>query len=564
MPHLFDELKRRKVFRTGIAYVIAAWVVVQVVETIMPSFGFSDTVVRVVVLALAAGLPLALVVSWVYDISPEGFKRDAYAGPPVLLGSQSEAQTDPPSKYSIVVLPFLSMSDDPSNEYFSDGISEELLNLLTRVPDLRVISRTSAFAYKDKSMRVGEIARELNVANVLEGSVRKDGNNVRITAQLIDARTDMHLWSRTFEREFESIFAIQDEIAAAVVDELRVKIIGDPPTVSRTSPDAYALHLQSKHLAQLQTAESVRKAVDLRKEALKIDPTFAAAWLGLSNDYTNLDALRLMPSQTARELSRKALDHALQHAPNLAYAHDRLAWDNFVYRGDLSTAARCFSQALHLEPANTAIIGNISMFLSALGRFAQAIRFGQFQISRDPANPNAYTNLGIRYRMAGKYKEANMAFSKAITLSPSVAGVYHELGGTLVVVGDIESAETAFQKEPLDVFRKIGLAMTCFAKSDETTSDQLMKDVIQEFDADIAYYVAQVMAYRGDSDKAFEWLDKAKEANNTDLFDVISEPLLANLHDDHRWLPFLKSIGRSPEQLAAIEFEVELPALDTQ
>ena len=301
---LISELNRRNVLRVGAAYLVVAWLIIQVAETIFPLFGFDDTPARIVVVVLAIGFPLALILSWVYELTPEGLKlekdidrsrsithhtgkkldraiivtlalavgyfavdkfvldpvRDEMLEENVAERVRDEMLIESYGDRSIAVLPFVNMSDDAGNEYFSDGISEEVLNLLARISDLRVISRSSAFSFKGKDVAIPAIAEQLNVAHVLEGSVRKSGNTVRITAQLIEGRTDTHLWSETYDRELDDIFAIQDEIAATVVDKLRITLLGDTPRSKSLKPEAYSLFLQARQLRRLQSAESLLEA----------------------------------------------------------------------------------------------------------------------------------------------------------------------------------------------------------------------------------------------------------------------------------------------------------------
>jgi TolB-like protein len=294
----YHELKRRNVFRVGAAYIVAAWLLIQVAETIFPLFGFGDAPARITVILLAIGFPLFLLFSWVFELTPEGLKkekdidrtvsvtrktgkqldrviilllalglgyfafdkfvldpaRDAVLVEETAQQTRSDVLVESYGDKSIAVLPFVNMSDDARNEYFSDGISEELLNLLAQIPELRVISRSSSFSFKGKDIAIPEVAKQLNVAHVLEGSVRKAGNRVRITAQLIDGRSDTHLWSDTYDRELDDIFAVQDEIAAAISVALKIKLklvageMMQPEAIKTANTDAYVAYLQGREL----------------------------------------------------------------------------------------------------------------------------------------------------------------------------------------------------------------------------------------------------------------------------------------------------------------------------
>ena len=327
---LYHELKRRNVFRVAITYLALAWLVIEVAGTVFPVFGIPDWGVRLFVIAFALGFVPALIISWVYEITPEGLKREKdvvrdgsithltakrldlftiglivvalafiladrlWLSPRLAEKSAVPAEvvtdTMPELHYtpnSIAVLPFVNMSDDAANEYFSDGISEELLNLLAKIPELRVISRSSAFSFKGKDFDMPTIAAQLNVAHVLEGSVRKAGNQVRITAQLIEASTDTHLWSETYDRTLDDIFSIQDEIAEAVVDVLKLTLLGDAPKAKPTDPEAYALYLQAVHVGTRSTNDALEQSNALLKQVLALAPDYARAWRGLAVVYMN-------------------------------------------------------------------------------------------------------------------------------------------------------------------------------------------------------------------------------------------------------------------------------------
>ena len=421
MVQFFEELKRRNVLRVAAAYVVVSWLIIQVVETVFPAFGFGDAAVRSVVIVLGIGLIPALILSWAFEITPEGLKKEKdvdrsqsvtahtgkkldrwimvvlvfalvyFATDKFALSPQREASIADEARRegrsealvvsygdrSIAVLPFVNMSDDASNEYFSDGITEELLNLLAKIPEMRVISRTSAFSYKGKQITLTEVALELNVAYILEGSVRKAGNQVRITVQLIEARSDTHLWSETYDRTLNNIFAIQDEIASEVVARLKVTLLGNAPVVKKTDPEAYALYLRGRHLRHQNTAESLEQALLLLQRALANDPDYAAAWDELGSVYINQGNIGRRPIDETRALSREAISKALAIGPGYAPAHANLGWIERGSNFDLTAAARNFERALQLEPANTDIIRRAASLTASLGRLDEATCSGQ-------------------------------------------------------------------------------------------------------------------------------------------------------------------------------------------
>jgi len=611
---LLGELKRRNVFRVGAAYVVVSWLLIQVAETIFPLFGFDDTPARIVVIVLAIGLVPALVFAWAFELTPEGLKRESevdrsrsitpstgkrldraimvmlalalgyFAFDKFVLDPQrearlrdqqaeqlaaatqrarqegrSEALVESYGDKSIAVLPFVNMSSDAEQEYFSDGISEELLNLLARIPELKVISRSSAFSYKGKDIKLTQVAEELKVSHILEGSVRKSGERVRITAQLIEARTDTHLWSETYDRTLEDIFAVQDEIAVMVVDRLKLSLLGEVPHVQATDPEAYALYLQARHLGRQFTGETLRQSSALYRQALAIDAEYAAAWDGLANNYIGQASDGLLPADEAFGEARAALANALAADPDYAPAYSHLGWVSMVGENDLASAAGHLERAMALDPTNTDIIGNAGSLLFFLGRLEQAIAFNEYANARDPVDSIGRANLGYLLLADGRWDESVAAYEGALKLSPDYLGAYFHMGVAQLLRGDAAAALASMQSEKYEVYRLLGLAMAHHALGDTAASDAALAETIERFERDWAYNIAFVLAYRDEADRAFAWLEKAAAYNDTGLAEVVRQPLFQNLFDDPRWLPFLESIGKSPAQLDAIEFNVTLP-----
>ena len=474
------------------------------------------------------------------------------------LLTYSQWPSDEAPQQSIVVLPFVNMSDDINNEYFSDGISEELLNLLTRIPELRVISRTSAFTYKGKNIDVPTIAEQLNVAYVLEGSVRKAGDRIRISAQLIEARTDTHLWSESYERTLDDVFATQDEIATRVVEQLKVTLLGDVLTVQVTDPEAYSLVLQARYLRQQGTPDALQKAVTLFEEALAIDPDYAAAWVGLADGYTRQAGQGLRPIKEGYSLARAAANRALALDSSYAPAHRSLARIARNFDHDLAAAAQHYERALAIEPTNSESSAGAAEMAKSLGRLEEAIALAEYTLARDPVSPTAIANVGGLYLSAGRLDEAIAAFHTTLTLSPDYIGAQHSVGTALLLKGEPEAALAAMQDENFEPWRLVGMAMAHSALRQTNESDAALATLIEKYEKEWAYNIAYVLAFRGEADRAFEWLNKAAIYKDPGLTEMVSWPLFARIHDDPRWLPFLESIGRSPEQLAEVAFEVAL------
>jgi TolB-like protein/Flp pilus assembly protein TadD/predicted DNA-binding transcriptional regulator AlpA len=456
---------------------------------------------------------------------------------------------------SIAVLPFVNMSSDPEQEYFSDGISEELLSRLAQVPGLRVIARTSSFSYKGTDIKISDVARQLNVGYVLEGAVRRDGNRVRITAQLIDARSDKHLWSEAYDRTLDDIFAIQDEIAGAVVVALKLTLLGEKPKAAKVNPEAYTLYLQAKHLNAIGGAENLKKANEMLKQVLDIAPDYAQAWRILYKNYVSQVRHLLIPEDEGIALALEAVNQALTIDPDFAEAHATLGWNALVLRGDLKAAARHFEHALSLDPTNRIVLSNASILLEDLGRWDEVIAIREYDVALDPLNPIAHNNLCGAYLATGQPDKAIATARTLLMLSPERPAAHLLLGKALLMKGENEAALEAVQQESWETLRLAGLVEVYHVLGQAAESDAALAELIEK--QHDAYYVAGVLAIRGEADRAFQWLYKM--AHLSPMHSVQVGPRFNNLHDDPRWLPFLESIGRSPEQLAAIEFNVTLP-----
>src|SRR6187455_2403366 len=372
MAYIWSALRRRKVVQWGVAYAAAAWVLLQVLDYFSDTFNWPRQIQQLTTVALLIGLPVALILAWYHGDRGQQRITTPELGMltlVLLLGggvlwyfqraSETSTATSPaptaetlPTDASIAVLPFVNMSPDKDQEYFADGISEELLNLLAQVPELRVIARTSSFSFKGKDVEIAEIARRLNVAHVLEGSVRKSGDKLRITAQLVRASDSSHLWSQTYDRNMTDVFAVQDEIAAAVVEQLKITLLGNAPKARETDPRSYVLFLQARDLARQGTSDSQKQAIDLYQKAVDVDPTHVAAWVGLANAHW----LEVYGSgRTADEgipLAREAIQKALALDSGYAPAHALLGAIAITYDLDYSAAVKHLDRALVLAPSN--------------------------------------------------------------------------------------------------------------------------------------------------------------------------------------------------------------------
>lgn len=612
---LFNELKRRNVFKVAIAYAVMSWLVLQVADVVLGHITAPAWIFHVLMLFLAIGLPFAVFFAWAFELTPVGLKRESEADGAasithvtskrldyiiiamlavaigvviadrfLLVGArvardqttqdaatdsraqsallQGEAKPAPAVAVegkSIAVLPFVNMSSDAEQEYFSDGLSEELLNLLAKIPQLRVIARTSSFAFKGEKIEIAEIAKKLNVAHVLEGSVRKSGNQVRITAQLIRASDSSHLWSETYDRSLDDVFAIQDEISAAVVEQLKITLLGAAPEAKETDPAAYVLYLQARQLQRQRTPEGHAQSIDLYQRALAIAPDYAASWVGLSENYSVQAGFGQRPIKEGYTLAREAADKALMLDPDNAAAHAQLGSISMHFDGNLAAAARHIERALQLDPANPDIFLNATDLAGALGRSEEAIALGEYAVSRDPVNSGGHSILSYYYSAAGRQDEAIALRHTALSLSPGMHVAQYNIGVALLRKGEPDAALAAMQLESVEGFRLIGSAMAYHALGQAAESDAALAELIDKYAMDTAYNIAYVLAYRGEADRAFEWLDKAVQYKDPGLAGIPTKIEFAKIQNDPRWLPFLESIGKSPAQLDAIEFKVNLP-----
>jgi len=582
---ILSELRRRNVLRVAIAYLAVSWLLVQVVETLFPIFGLSDQLVRLVVIVLAIGFPLVLIFSWLYELTPEGLRlekdidrsqddvhhtgkkldraiivvlalalgyfsfdkfildpaRDTELVAETTQKVRSDTLVESYGDQSIAVLPFVDMSPDKDQEYMSDGIAEELLNLLAKVPELRVISRSSSFAYKGEKIDIPEVATNLNVAHILEGSVRKSGNQLRITAQLIEAQSDTHLWSETYDRELVNIFQIQDEIAAAVVEALKISLLGSVPKAQETDSDAYANALQAKFFWNRRSPGDEEKAMGYYQQALDIDSSYAPAWAGLSVGYLSQAVRGDIEYEPGMAKAREAARMALSLDPGLSDAHVRMGLIH-VRDGNREKALAEYQLALDLDPNSSLAMGAMASFIWQTGLLEEAIDLYEKAASVDPLTPIWRSHLGRLLVRAGRLNEAQEAVLKARELSPE-----YNIGNTLVLIrffsGRLEEALELTEMFPDSANKTFGLMVSYQAMGRQGESDAAMQRLLSGDRNPAPFLRAVAYAYRGDADKAFEWLERTHDAGNLGIGVYKFEPFLKNLHDDPRWDAFLNDVA---------------------
>jgi TolB-like protein/Flp pilus assembly protein TadD len=584
---LFSELKRRDVYRIAAAYAVAAWLIIQVVETIFPAFGFDDATTRYTVIALMIGFVPAVVFAWVFEVSPEGLRRDRgiaqhtaavprthkrldqviiavlaiavtyFAIDKFVLSEYDGASPAPsdsvaPIGGSIAVMPFVDMSPGGDQAYFSAGIAEEILNLLARVPELRVVSRSSSFAYRDKNLSARDIAYELNVNYILEGSVRRQDDQLRITAQLIDALTDSHLWSGTFERAFDDIFAIQDEIAAAVIPALEVELLHELPLTTEADPDAYTHYLKCRHHYLQRTSSGLEAAVEHCKQSTELDPDYAPAWVTLASAYINQGESGQRDYIEAYELATKAVDEAISADPEFPFAHSARAWIAFNFERDYPKSAKHFRIARSLFPNSSVILANASVLAAHLGYLEDATAMVSRSIALLPNDSIAHSMRGIYLMRLGRLDEAERDFSEALKLSPGSGYHVGNLALLRLLQGRPAEAikyETDLDDEPQ---RLSVLAMAYSDLGDRGAADRAIETLHGEFAGSFPLKVARAHAWRGETEDAFHWLNRAINEGHS-IEGIKNDPFLSGLHADPRWQPLLGSVGLSDALTAAIE-----------
>jgi TolB-like protein len=505
---LFTELRRRNVFRVGAAYAVVAWILLQAADILLGNFGAPDWVFRSFTVLVALGFPLALFLSWAYELTPEGVKRtaevpvvDSITGSTgrkldfIIIGVLSIAVVwfawdrwfggapDPmpaTAEASIAVLPFVNMSPDPEQAYFSDGLSEEILNLLAQVDDLRVIGRTSSFAFRDRDEDLRAIGAALGVSHLLEGSVRKAGEQLRITAQLVRAEDGTNLWSQAYDRQLENVFEIQREIAESIGEALHVSLIGpdqeSPVTPSKASIPAYERYLQARRLIQGRSREGLERAGELLEEAIEIDPGYAPLWASAAVVHLMLAATHATygdtPVNVAVAQARSSLDRALELDPRLAEAHaarglmylisldnesanaaltralelnpshsDALNWraNATTHAGQLREASRTRERLMEIDPLHVTNLGNQAILLAYLGRTDEAMEASRHIERAFPEHPHGPMRRAQVLFYTGRLAQARPLAQRAVAMQPGSGIVHNALDKVELGLGDWEA-----------------------------------------------------------------------------------------------------------------------------
>lgn len=543
---LFSELKRRHVFRVAITYVIVAWLILQVADVVLDKIGVPEWTFKVILVFLVIGFPVAVMLAWAYDLTPGGLKRTGTENEDADESASGAipAQAEEPSRASVAVLPFVNMSGNPENEYFSDGLSEELLNVLSKVSALKVAARTSSFHFKGHTGNVAEIASKLGVAAVLEGSVRQSGKRIRITAQLISAKDGYHLWSETFDRELDDIFEVQDEIASAVVKALKIKLLGEASSARRASgtanPEAFNAYLQGMHyLNRGSDKDALLAAVEAYRKAIDIDPDYADAHAGLAKALENLATNNFADLEQVVDKAEQAARKSIKLAPTLADGHVVLSIIAGNYRLDQAASMREIDKAMSLGPGNVEVLTGYAQMHVIAGDAEGALNAAHTARELDPVSTAAAQVLGHVLYFSKRYDEAIEAYRHALSLNPHYPRPHYGIGMCQYMLGDPEAAAKSVAQEPLDWMRFSGLAILQRKLGLDEAAEEAMASLIESYRDNGLYQQAQVYAQWGDIDASIDALLKAREIGDPGVSQMGVDPLVDPLRSNTRFVNLL-------------------------
>jgi adenylate cyclase len=550
----FAELKRRNVFRVAIAYVVVGWIVLQVSDVVLNNIDPPAWVFRVIMLLVAIGFPLILVFAWAFELTPEGLKREkpaediAQAEDEAAPVADSFVEQKLPATASVAVLPFVNMSGNTENEYFSDGLSEELLNMLAKVSSLKVAARTSSFHFKGHTGDIAKVAQRLGVSSVLEGSVRQSGARVRITTQLINAKDGYHLWSETYDRELDDIFAVQDEIASSVVKALKVKLLGEDSskigTGGTTNPEAYKAFLKGLHYRNRGSDEAaVNSAVAAYRHAIELDPGYANAYASLADALDQLARNNFADLDQVVSQAEDAANKAIELAPDLADGYQVLANITFAYRLDKEAAQKAIDKAMELDPGNVGVQIEYSHICMNTGDIESALKAARTAQELDPISTSANQALGHALYFSRHYEEAISVCRHTLELDPHYPRPRYGIAMSQFMLGDVKSASVEVAMEPLDWMRFSGLAILEQKLGNIEDANAAMDLLLAGYRDNGLYQQAQVYAQWGDIDQSIAALNRARDIGDPGVSQILVDPLLDPLRDDPRFATLMKEVG---------------------
>jgi len=582
---LFEQLKQRNVFRVAALYLVVCWLILEPVHVVFHMLDLPIWANRLVVMIMAVGFPAAVIFAWVYEITPEGLKPTAEVphgqsirrltgrrldmaiiavlvmalgyfvldkfwvskrvASEVTTNVAARSQTSAVLEKSIAVLPFVDMSEKRNQEYFADGMAEEILDLLAKIPGITVIGSTSSFQFKGKNADLRAIGMQLNAGHVLEGSVRNSGDQVRITAQLIDTRTGAHEWSETYDRHIGDVLKLEDAIAAAVVRGLQLTIAPEELN-SRAivkSAEAYDLYLRGRHAMDRVDSEGLDEAVTLFQRAIDRAPTFADAAAELSRTYSlQVQAGSLTPRIGFEQARRAAMD-ALKLDPKNVQAHVSMAWVHAMYDWDWGGVERELQQAAILAAGNVDVLQGQSALSFIHGRLDDALRQIKAALAQDPLNADLLVALSNIQEARGNLREAEQAMRRALEVHPAYAYGHYNLAILSLERGDLDGALREAQQETVADGKQQGLALVYYALGRKSDADVALAALIKEQAAGSPLGIAEVYAFRRQSDEAMHWLERAYAQKDAYLFMIKRDWLMKSLEGDPRYQAFLRRMN---------------------
>jgi TolB-like protein/tetratricopeptide (TPR) repeat protein len=587
----FSELKRRNVYKVAVTYAVVGWVIAQIATQIFPFLEIPNWVVRLVIVLIAIGFPIALVIAWAFEITPQGIERtevaDTMPAVPgqrkrvwiyvVIVGAaismalfflgrytagsatlrQSEAATV--SAKSIAVLPFDNLSRDPDNAFFAEGVQDEILTRLAKIADLKVIARTSTQKFKSAPADLRDVAKQLDVTNILEGSVQKVNDQVRVNVQLINALTNAHLWAEIYDRKLTDIFAVESDIAKTIADQLQAKLTGSEKQMMAAQPTtdttAYELYHKGRSLWGKRTGDNIPKAIAFFEQAIARDPNYALAYAGLAGAYILSPFYTGADRREAGSKAKEAALKALRLDPNLAEAHAALGKVLFFSEIDLAGAMREYKRAIELKPNDADAhhwFSNDS--LAALGQFDEAIAEGKRSVELDPLSIVINADLGETFFYARRFDEAVAQLRKTLEIDPTSFYAHYNLGIALQAKGDLPGAIAEYEKAKQLSDNPTVATFWAQAKAHAGDKDAARRmlselDEISKHREVVGYLRALLYLSLDNKDEAMRWLEQGyEERDGSNISWIKVDPLLAPLHGDPRFEALVqKVIAPKPE-----------------
>jgi adenylate cyclase len=578
IDNFFAELKRRNVYKVAIAYAVVAWLLMQIATQVFPFLEIPNWAIRLVIMLIVIGFPIALVIAWAFELTPEGLKRTEFADESPKKSARSRAwiyvviiagaisvgvfflgrytsskQTAEFPAKSIAVLPFDNLSRDPDNAYFAEGVQDEILARLSKIADLKVISRTSTQKYKSAPDNLREIARQLGVANILEGSVQKSANQVRVNVQLINALSDAHLWADTYDRKLTDLFAVESEIAKTIAETLQAKLTGSEKTTIAKRPtantEAYELYLRGRFFWNKRTGADLRTAIKYFNQALGKDPSYALAYAGLADSYDILPVYGAASPADSFPQAKAAAKKALELDDTLAEAHTSLAFSLAYYDFDFEQSLKEYERAIQLNPnyAN-AHHWYANGPLSALGQFDRAIAEGKRAVELDPLSLIINANLGQDYFYARRYDEAIAQLRKTIEMDPRFYYAHCSLGPVWQLKGQLDEGIAEYRKavELSDDPFALALLGQAYARAGQREEAQrILARLSEEAKSRYvhAYSFALMFLALGDKERAVDEIEQAyRERAGYDIAFIKVDPLLDDLRGNPRFEALVQKV----------------------